>query len=109
MPYGSPEDRIEGEHPEVVVPETLPENQLSVEDKVRCCFPHVLVRFQPPEAEETVHKMQQIFFDRRDNKITKEECAQKIADLRANEIAQWITDPVAHNFVEIACSAILDM
>lgn len=111
MPYNPNDPNSSPDNPENHVEGALahvPENP-SVEDKVRCCFPHVMIRNQPPECEATVAKMQDIFFDRRDGKITKEECAERIAALRAGDIATWITDGIALHFVNIACDAILEM
>lgn len=112
MPYSLEDLNSSVENPENhVIEGTLAHNveEPSTEDKVRCCFPHVMVRGQAPECETVVAKMQDIYFERRDNKITKEECAIKIADLQAGDIAIWITDPVSLHFVKIACDAILDM
>lgn len=88
---------------------TTPENELTVENKVRCTIVHTLVRGQPPECEVTAHKLNQIFMDLSAGSITKEESIQQLDELVAGDIATYITDPTTKHFMDIAVDAIRGM
>jgi hypothetical protein len=89
--------------------ETTPENELTVEHKVRCTIVHTLVRNQPAECEATAHKLQQIWLDRHNNVTTKQQAMQQLDELVVGDIATWITDPVTKFHFDEAIDAIRGM
>jgi hypothetical protein len=85
------------------------DDELSVENKVRCTIVHSLVRYQPKECELTAMKLQQIWLDRHNNVTTTEQMIERLDALVAGDIATWITDPVTKHFFDEAVEAMRGM
>ena len=84
-------------------------DDLSVENKVRCTIVHALPRYQAPECAETAMKLQQIWLDRHNNVTTKPQMLEQLDALVAGDITTWITDPITKHFVDEAVAAMRGM